>query len=452
MKKFTSLFALLSCLCVVSAQAETTINSLTIAGTFNGWNRTSDPLVSVGDNVWSYNLLLNDNSSDVMFKFVVNNYDNYLGYYNNGITVDAPDLWVESVQSDNYNFKLNNSRTGFKTYKVTATWTPSDDVYTGWNIKVEGLETRHTYTVAGTGALFPTAWAPTDSYFDMSLAPDGCHFIFNKVLELSGGNFEFKVVEDHSWNYGSYPFGENNNYVVRDYGGAGTYEVKISFYPPKQGDGVSCELVNMANQTLTIVDGEPFLAESNFTVASATYSRNTGNNQWGTLCLPFSITNPTSGVTFYQLSSVANNVMTFSPYSGNIPAGTPVAFKLADNTTSLSITESNVNVVANPQNTSGDWTMSGTFQRKTLDGIYYIYNDKYYYGSDITAKPYRAWIVGPAPSNNAPFRIEEADAEGLQFVEQEDGTVKAYFDLQGRKLDSARKGLVIENGKIIMVK
>ena len=95
--------------------------------------------------------------------------------------------------------------------------------------------------------------------------------------------------------------------------------------------------------------------------------------------------------------------------------------------------------------------MKGTFQQKTLSSIYLIYNDEVHPGTNITIPPYRAWFEGSLPTN-APLRIEVADPEGLQFVEQEDGTVKAYYDLQGRKLDGARKGLVIENGKIIMVK
>ena len=144
--------------------------------------------------------------------------------------------------------------------------------------------------------------------------------------------------------------------------------------------------------------------------------------------------------------------MTFTPISGTIEAGTPVAFKLTEPGT-LTINESNVDVVAEPQTSGTGLTMKGTYQEKTLSSIYLIYNDEVRPGTNITIPPYRAWFEGTIPSSTgAPLRIEVADTEGLQFVEQEDGTVKAYYDLQGRKLDGARKGLVIENGKIIMVK
>ena len=223
-------------------------------------------------------------------------------------------------------------------------------------------------------------------------------------------------------------------------------------------EGVNADQYTIGSTTYTIGETNtvdlsndpPFSTATNFTATTATYTRNTGNNHWGTLCLPFEIKNVPDGATFYSLSSVSATALTFTPISGAIAAGTPVAFKLAEPGT-LTISESDVNVVADPRTSGTGLTMKGTFQQKTLSSIYLIYNDEVHPGTNITIPPYRAWFEGSLPTN-APLRIEVADPEGLQFVEQEDGTVKAYYDLQGRKLDGARKGLVIENGKIIMVK
>ena len=202
---------------------------------------------------------------------------------------------------------------------------------------------------------------------------------------------------------------------------------------------------------LELSNDQPFSTTTSFTATTATYSRSTGDNHWGTLCLPFNITNSYNGVTFYQLSSVTETSMKFTPIEGTIAAGTPVAFKL-DGPGELNITESNVTVETDPS-TAGisNWTMKGTFQRKTLSGIYFIYNDEYHYGTNITLKPYRGWFE-TTTANGAPFRIEIEEEQSLQFVEQEDGTIMATFDLHGRKLNNTRKGLIIENGKIIMIK
>ena len=204
----------------------------------------------------------------------------------------------------------------------------------------------------------------------------------------------------------------------------------------------------------------------NFKVSSATYSRECAN-QWGTLCLPFEFNADQSGVTFYEMTDVTtgeNGAITFTPIYGDIEAGQPVAFKLEDDPRDFEGASCYLNVESSDENgvdvvteagTSGDvygWSMLGTFKNTTLDNVYVIQaNEIHPTGTGLSIKPYRAWFSGSV-SGGAPLRIEVADTEGLQFVEQEDGTVKAYYDLQGRKLDSARKGLVIENGKIIMVK
>ena len=48
---------------------------------------------------------------------------------------------------------------------------------------------------------------------------------------------------------------------------------------------------------------------------------------------------------------------------------------------------------------------------------------------------------------NAALRISD-DTNGIEFVEQEDGSVKLLFDLQGRQLkDGVRSQMFIENGQ-----
>lgn len=247
--------------------------------------------------------------------------------------------------------------------------------------------------------------------------------------------------------------------IIFNNGGNGQQTIDLTINPsfdekvfiPNGKNGEDKYYTITADASLSLADDQDFSCAKGHAVAEATYTRPSTGYHWGTLCLPFEIQNTYEGVTFYQLSSVTETSMKFTPIEGTIAAGTPVAFKLAAPGT-LTINESNVEVIADPT-TAGisNWTMKGTFQRKTLDGIYYVYNDKYYCGNNITVKPYRGWFETSAPTNGALFRIEIEEEQSLQFVEQEDDTVVATFDLQGRKLDNARKGLVIENGKIIMI-
>jgi hypothetical protein len=75
---------------------------------------------------------------DVTFKPVING--NWMDY--NKFTFNAPDGWIENAGGSDNNIKLNNRTALYKTYTVTATWTPGLDVTAGWTLKVEGKDLR----------------------------------------------------------------------------------------------------------------------------------------------------------------------------------------------------------------------------------------------------------------------------------------------------------------------
>ena len=183
------------------------------------------------------------------------------------------------------------------------------------------------------------------------------------------------------------------------------------------------------NVTLTEGQNLPYQSASTVTVSKAHYEREIALNVWGTLCLPFQISGSNDYVKFYELSNVSSNALTFAPITeGPIQEGTPVLFKrISGDGSNLWIDETNVKYNSNPKTvTKGGLTMHGTFTT-LLDqsNVYIVYNQQVHLGtSGITINPYRAWFTGSL-SSGAPLRIEEADAEGLQYVEQEDGTVKA---------------------------
>lgn len=116
------------------------------ATTGTEWNAVS--LTEQSDNVYSGVLDLTGYTDDKSFKLVVNDggseSDGYAGRIGtNNVTVDAPEGWVVSTgETDNGNLTLNNSKTGYQTYTVTATWEPNVDYYKGWSIKIEGKDAR----------------------------------------------------------------------------------------------------------------------------------------------------------------------------------------------------------------------------------------------------------------------------------------------------------------------
>ncbi len=315
-----------------------------------------------------------------------------------------------------------------------------------------------TYTVAGSAALMGgNGWDPTDTGNDMTVGDDGTYCYLTRQAYLKAGNYEFKVVVNHNWNNASYP--SEKNYVI-NIGADGLYEVSFYFHPADHSvthrvDGIT---------ELVVKEGEAFAAASEFTAAKASYHRDFKNN-WGTLCLPFKIKNTYEGVTFYQLSEVDPDakVLTFAPVT-SVGAGVPVVFKAADGV-ALDIVETDVAVVAQPGTDSSvtGWTLHGTFQQLSSYNasenfyLYYIAGNQFWQGTDTNIAPYRAYFIttadlGDAEMQQAPFRIAVDEEQGIRMVEQEDGTVKACYDLTGRRLGEDRNGLVIENGKLIFVK
>ena len=470
MKKFTSLFALLAGLCVYNAQAE----DVTI------WVYADDPTIQ-HLYWWGADNVPTDYDASPTFNSLGEGIDEQHSI--NGLSIYKKTL--KNVQN-NYGIKF---------------WHYGDN-----NSKVESYDINQEFLGTGSEFYFYYFGGDKDNYLNMSLTGNfngwsrsTCKLVaqeeWSYVLDLHElnqlENIEFKIRANEGWlgannlsisypsAWSEYVSGSDNIVINHKSLPTDIKKILISIRKDEWNNhewalsiGPAAEYT-IGDNTYTVdgpvnidLTGDPsFSATGSFDRVSAKYQR-TINGNWGTLCLPFGI-NPFNEhyqdkVTFYQLEEVENNVMHFSPM-GSVEAGTPCVFKLTG-TNKLSIEEENTSLDPKLDNPDPEeynidnnmWEMFGTYETIVKNSIYYIKGDAFWYGtetSQITINPYRAYILGPAPTNaGAPLRIEANDTEGLQFVEQEDGSVKVYYDLQGRKLDSAHKGLVIENGKIIMVK
>ena len=212
---------------------DATIDNVSIAGSFNGWNTSNDLFTAVTANqTYTYLLDLTSDDSNVEFKILPNG--NWLGI--NNLTIDAPSEWV----SGNDNIVLANSTTGYATYTLTATWGGGSNAAAGWSLKIEGKDLRsgtveHDYTVVGSSeALFGTAWDVTNT--DNDLTKDETTGVYTWTKEnvtLEAGTIYYKVAQDHAWNvsYG-YSSGQDGNadYVVNE---NGIYNVTFFFDPSK---------------------------------------------------------------------------------------------------------------------------------------------------------------------------------------------------------------------------
>ena len=157
--------------------------------------------------------------------------------------------------------------------------------------------------------------------------------------------------------------------------------------------------------------------------------------------------------------------MSFTPVS-LVTAGTPVVFKLLSGTTA-NITANNAEISAgnNAWNATVNgevWAMKGTMTAKivdpsTVDGdIYYIAEDKFWYGNmTFPVAAFRGWFEAPKSANakNGVFSIDiDNMTTGIEYVENNDGTLDVIFDISGRKIEMPKSGINIINGKKMIVK
>ena len=231
--------------------------------------------------------------------------------------------------------------------------------------------------------------------------------------------------------------------------------------------GATGETTQLTVDNLALADNKDFVAYEPFAAKDASYSRkmNAGTT-WGTLCLPFDIDlSQVKECKFYRLTGIDNDneCITLESYEGaEIPAGTPVLFKMNENEPTLSISVQNVGIVTKPKaetntedvNLVGSFTKIGGKDNQGLaDTDYIIGKDKFWRVSDLNdgkgvgIKPMRAYIH-PAYeylARAAMLSIGKGDGttaiDNLNAISNDANA--EYYDANGRRTNGLQKGLNI---------
>ena len=232
----------------------------------------------------------------------------------------------------------------------------------------------------------------------------------------------------------------------------------------------------LATENLVLDDGKDFVAYEPFAAKDASYSRNIPKGStWGTLCLPFAIDqSQETECKFYSLTGIDadNKCITLESYEegAEIPAGTPVLFKMNENEQTLSISVQNAGIVKEPvagtnvtkpdAETASDVNLVGSFTKiggKDNQGLdksdYIIGKDKFWRvfdlndGNGVGIKPMRAYIH---PANEylaraAMLSIGKGDGttaiDNLNAISNDANA--EYYDANGRRTNGLQKGLNI---------
>ena len=236
----------------------------------------------------------------------------------------------------------------------------------------------------------------------------------------------------------------------------------------KNGDekiGAAGEI--LAAENLTLNDEKDFVAYEPFTATAATYNRSmNAGTTWGTLCLPFDIAqSQETECKFYRLTGIDNECITLESYEGaEIPAGTPVLFKMNEGVQKLEISAQNAELVKEPvAGTNTDVNLIGSFTKiggKDNQGLadtdYIIGKDKFWLvselkkdgnGKGVGIKPMRAYIhpATAAQARAAMLSIGKGDGttaiDNLNAISNDANA--EYYDANGRRTNGLQKGLNI---------
>ena len=225
----------------------------------------------------------------------------------------------------------------------------------------------------------------------------------------------------------------------------------------------------LATDNLVLDDDKDFVAYEPFAAKAASYNRTMkAGTIWATLCLPFAIVqSQETECKFYRLTGIDNDneCITLESCEGaEIPAGTPVLFKMNEGEQTLSISTKDASIVKEPvAGTNTDVNLVGSFTKiggKDNQGLtdtdYIIGKDKFWLVSELKKdgnskgvgiKPMRAYIHPATASQARAAMLSIGKGDGTTVIDNlnaiSNDANAEYYDANGRRTNGLQKGLNI---------
>ena len=172
---------------VESALAALVIYDYYIAGSMNGWaTNKADYGMALVDGVYKKELAF---TKDAEFK--VTNGSDWYGF-------EKVDANYQGVSDKDGNIKVDAAATFTVVYNKTTK-----------KISFEGLtKIEDVYSIKGVDAL-GLNWTATDTKDDMTKQGDGSYLLVKSNITLAVGNYEYKAIKNHSWDWKAINSGNN---------------------------------------------------------------------------------------------------------------------------------------------------------------------------------------------------------------------------------------------------
>lgn len=211
-------------------------------------------------------------------------------------------------------------------------------------------------------------------------------------------------------------------------------------------------------ENLVLTDGYPFTATKNFEATKATYTMTAiADGKFGTLVLPFAAQLPADGKAYAldgELNVIDGELVGSAVTS--LAANKPVLVTKAGEYTASAVSVAETS--ASQINTNGNLT--GVYQNTEAPvGSYVLQNHTatqgvaFYLVGEVkpTVKPFRAFIPAQDAKVKAIKVVFDGEATGIKEITS-DNTKAEIFDLSGRRVTKAQKGVYIINGKKVIKK
>ena len=321
-------------------------------------------------------------------------------------------------------------------------------------IHVTASSTRRTIA-AGSG----TICATLKLYYEEGLVETGVYPILIKNITMTdeGGNSYMAAPYTTEIFVGNSPKVTVTDGVAAfhgNYGGATEFALLKAALPT----GATIDLTEVSAMA---EDATALQTDNVIVTADAVAYGRTVSYEWGTLCLPFAVESD-DNIQLYEMSGASRTALSFEKVSSAV-ANTPLVFKATGGGFSIKITNdgsfgmsfaaANPKVSITPSVTN--WVVNGSFIDESVDvsslQAYALSNDQFHRAtSTINVKAFRAWFQNNGAAMGAAIRIQEG-TDGIDFVEQEDGSVRLIYDMQGRLLKNGdQQQMYIENGKKVI--
>jgi len=224
--------------------------------------------------------------------------------------------------------------------------------------------------------------------------------------------------------------------------------------------------------SISLYDGHAYRSPVDITSKASSYYRNL-TTSWATVTLPFAVTMP-EGVEAYVLKSVDGVNMTFSklatgteisalqPFVYCKPASGELTFTGTDIAKSIS------GYKMYPIEGLNDWYICQSMENNVIADVsadayfkdfdvYAIDGDKFKHATKkFTTKPFRAFFLHKKNGTAAPAAftiVVDDETTGIGNVGSENQNQKeSVYNLNGQKVSSGYKGIVIKNGRAVLKK